>query len=415
MVEAGSKGDQGEQIKEHKNGAQDVELPPQDQSKGEQIVPPEGKENVDMEVDKDTNHAKNTTSNIQTSTEGVVISKPVLGEKDAGAQQNPAQNSNDLNYEDYVDDTDWDKQLEKAIQYSNKKVMPSLRKSTRGTTKKEESLTLESIKEKILELEEDYTETATALNKAWAPTSIADGLKQVILEAEDEETIAKALLKVEEGFSNPMHFKPSYGATTNAPMEVDGESRSNASSKDFTTVNKIIEGDTMFYRSNRKIKKFWSTDTLKEAWIEYLADIQPGSISALFMCVCIFVDQAEAYIDKLNEKVEKKKAAEEKSNKDKGSKKSSKYSVDRLERKRKAGFYKESSEEESEDESKPPSRRNKRVKTSQHESEFDEESAEVYSDEELEEDEDEAEGDQDEDSQWDSHCYICNKPGEVIC
>lgn len=44
------------------------------------------------------------------------------------------------------------------------------------------------------------------------------------------------------------------------------------------------------------------------------------------------------------------------------------------------------------------------------ESDFDDESVEE-SDGEIEEEEEEA----DDDSGWDNNCYVCSKPGEVIC
>lgn len=261
-----------------------------------------------------------------------------------------------------------------------------------------DTLTLEAIKEKILELEEDYTEAAKSLNKVWAPYSVMDKLKQLLIEAEDEVEVCKLLLTLEEGFSNPMSFKSAEGITLNTNMDVDNESQSYASSRDFTMTNKIIENDILFYRNNRKIKKFWSSDTLKDSWKDYIGSIQPGSISALFLSVCVFIDQAEAYIEKLNLKFEKKKEVDERSNVQ--SKRSSKAS-ERNERKRKAGFYKEeSSEEESEASSKPKKTKRQKV---QNESDFEDESMEEDFDGEAEEEDEEME---DEDSQWDSNCYI---------
>jgi hypothetical protein len=264
-----------------------------------------------------------------------------------------------------------------------------------------DTLTLEAIKEKILELEEDYTEAAKSLNKVWAPYSVMDKLKQLLIEAEDEVEVCKLLLTLEEGFSNPMSFKSAEGITLNTNMDVDNESQSYASNKDFTMTNKIIEDDLLFYRNNRKIKKFWSSDALKDSWKDYISSIQPGSISALFLSVCVFIDQAEAYIEKLNLKFEKKKEVDERSNIQ--SKRSSKAS-ERNDRKRKAGFYKEeSSEEESEASSDKP-RKTKRQKVD-HESEFEDESMGQDSDEEAEDDAEDEEM-EDDDSQWDSNCYI---------
>lgn len=256
----------------------------------------------------------------------------------------------DSKYESYKEEVDWEKNLEKAIQFTMKRSEITTRKSHSLNSKKLDSLTLESIKEKILDLEEDYTATARDLNKAWAPYSVIEQIRNIILQAEDEEKICQVLLKLEEGFSNPMNFKPSEGVPDNNNMEVDGESQSNASNKENLANRKIFEDGLLFYRNNRKIKKFWSSDTLKDCWKDYIENIQNGSISALFLSVCIFIDQTEIYIDKLNTKLEKKKQVEERSNK--CSKKSSKAS-ERNDRKRKAGFYKEeSSDQASEGESK---------------------------------------------------------------
>lgn len=256
----------------------------------------------------------------------------------------------DSKYESYKEEVDWEKNLEKAIQFSMKRSEITTRKCHRLNSKKLDSLTIESIKEKILELEEDYTNTARDLSKAWAPYSVIEQIRNIILQSEDEEKICQVLLKLEEGFSNPMNFKSSEGAPESSNMEVDGESQSNMSNRDNVANRKIFEDGIMFYRNNRKIKKFWSSDTLKDCWKDYIANIQNGSISALFLSVCIFIDQTEIYIEKLNTKLEKKKQVEERSNK--CSKRSSKDS-ERNDRKRKAGFYKEdSSVEASEDQSK---------------------------------------------------------------
>lgn len=266
------------------------------------------------------------------------------------------------------------------------------------------SLTLDAIIEKILDLEEDYSETAKGLHKVWAPYSIANDILEQLKESTEEEQILPILSKLEEGFSNPMSFKSADGITTTTNMEVDAESQSHTSSKDFTVNNKIIEDGVMFYRNNRKIKKFWSSDTLRDAWKEYLSKIQNGGISALFLAVCVFIDQTEIYIEKLRDKLEKHKQIEEKSIKDKVSKRSSKAS-ERNERKRKAGFYKEeSSIEASEDDSR--AKRSKRRKLN-NESEFEEDSVEEESEEDFEDEGDE-EDMEDEDSNWDTECYVRN-------
>lgn len=314
----------------------------------------------------------------------------------------------DPKYEAYREEVDFEKHLDKAMQFSMKKSEISTRKSHRLNSNKMDTLSLSSIKDKLLELEEVYTESARDLCKVWAPYSVSEKIREDITEAEGEEQIALILLKLEEGFSNPMNYKP-VDPTVIQNMEMDVESQSHTSSKDFVANNKIIEDNVMFYRNNRKIKKFWSSDNLKDSWKEYISNIQNGGISALFLGVCVFIDQAEEYIEKLNSKVEKKKMAEERNSSSKGTKKISQKDADRLERKRRAGFYKEeSSEQESDDESKP--RRTKRQRV-QNESEFDEESVNDESMGEEEEEEEEA----DDDSQWDSNCYICSKPGEVIC
>ena len=136
--------------------------------------------------------------------------------------------------------------------------------------------------------------------------------------------------------------------------------------------------------------------------------IQSGSISALFLAVWIFLDQADTYIEKLSNKAEKKRERDEKSNKDKTSptnKQEKDKDHERYERKRKAGFYKEeSSEDESDEESKP---KNKRRKIN-NESDFDDESL----DEEESEEQSLEEGSE---SQWDSNCYKCGKQGDLLC
>jgi hypothetical protein len=255
----------------------------------------------------------------------------------------------DPKYESYIEEINWEKTLERAIQFSMKKSEIITRRSNKQT-KKFDTLTLESIKEKILEMEEDYNDATKELGKVWAPHSTIEKLKQIILEAEDEETLSIALLSLEEGFSNPMSFMTIEGVSASTNMDVDGEnvaeSMSNTSSREQYN-KKIIEDGFMFYRNNRKTKKFWSSETLKDSWKEYISTIENGDISALFLGVCIFIDQTEAYIDKLSSKQEVKKQNDEKSSKNHMTKKQAQ--VDRNERKRKTGFYKEESSDSDED------------------------------------------------------------------
>jgi hypothetical protein len=273
------------------------------------------------------------------------------------------------------------------------------------------SLTLEAIIDKILDIEEDYSETAKGLHKVWAPYSIANDIIEQLKEFTEEEQILPILSKLEEGFSNPMSFKPADGITNATNMEMEVESQSHTSSKDFTVNNKIIEDGVMFYRNNRKIKKFWSSDTLRDAWKDYLSKIQNGGISALFLAVCVFIDQTEIYIEKLRDKLEKHKQTEEKSIKEKVSKKSSKTS-ERIERKRRAGFYKEESSVEASEENSRD-KRSKRRKL-YNESEFEDDSVEDESEENLDDEGDDEDMEEDEDSNWETECYLCNKTGEVI-
>lgn len=347
--------------------------------------------NVDikMEVEKPKKEEEKTKSAIQT-------------------QEHPDMEvDSDPRYEPHREEIDWDKQLQKAIQFLMKKSEISTRKSNRMGSNKLDSLSLESIKEKLLDLEEEYTETAKPLNKSWAPFSVINNCRAMIQESQSEEEMCEILLTLEEGFSNPMSFKPSDGVNSTKAMDMDGESQSNTSNKDSVTNKRIFEDGLMFYRNNRKIKKFWSSDRLKDSWKDYIISIQNGSISALFLSMCIFIDQTEEYIEKLSSKLEKKKQSDEKTTSKPSTNKKSAKAIERTERKRKAGFYKEeSSESDSDDESSKP-KRSKRQKT-QNESEFDEESDEE-SDGEFD---DEAEDDEED---WDNNCYICNKPGEVIC
>lgn len=255
---------------------------------------------------------------------------------------------------------------------------------------------MQAIKDKILGLEDDYTEISKELGKSWAPYSTIEKLRQIIAEAEGEETLRDALETIEFGFSNPMNVKQCEGVSTSHSMEVDNDSGSNMSGKEPNN-KKVIENGLVFFRNNRKIKKFWATDALRDSWKEYNSNIKNGSISALFLSVCIFSDQAEEFVDKISLKLEKRKKFEEKKSKDKTCKKNS-IEDDRNDRKRRAGFYKEeSSEGESESDSKP---KNKRIKV-KNDSEFDDESEEESDEVEEEEAEEEEEID-DEDSQWDS-------------
>lgn len=307
----------------------------------------------------DKEHHSQGSANIQnnnpnTDKPKVQVPQVKLPEK----QQVDMEVDEDPKYENYIEEIDWEKNLERAIEFSMKRSEINTRRSNKQN-KKFDTLTLESIKEKILEIEEDYSESAKDLNKVWAPYSTIDKIKQIVLEAEDEETICKALLTIEEGFSNPMNFKSIEGVSASTNMDVDGEnvaeSVSNTSSREQFN-KKIIEDGFMFYRNNRKTKKFWSSETLKDSWKDYIFNIQNGSISALFLGVCIFVDQAEMYIDKLNTKLESKKQNEEKSSKNTMTKKQ--IQADRNERKRRAGFYKEESSD-SESNSDESSKKNK--------------------------------------------------------
>lgn len=294
------------------------------------------------------------------------------------------------------EEIEWDKALDRSINYSNKKLEIGTRRSGRGKPKKFENLSLECIIEKLIDNEEEYTEAAATLNKVWAPFSYAEKIKKEFNDAQSEKEIADALITLEQGYSNPMSFRrlEEYNLRN---LELEGETQKDENGVIIVN-NKIIEGDMVFYRNNRKIKKFWLSDTLKETWKEYVSTIEDGSISSLFLSVCIFLDQAEVYIEKLAAKAEKK-VRDNKSSRSR----QSKGTAERNERKRKAGFYKEdSSNDDSESEQKS---KNKRKKLKDDESDFDEESIDDDDDEdmkELSEEEDES----DQDSKWDSDCYI---------
>lgn len=54
------------------------------------------------------------------------------------------------------EEIDWDKQLERALQFSLRRCEVGTRKSNKNRVRKMESLSLESIKERLLEIEEAY-------------------------------------------------------------------------------------------------------------------------------------------------------------------------------------------------------------------------------------------------------------------
>ena len=147
-----------------------------------------------------------------------------------------------------------------------------------------------------------------------------------------------------------------------------------------------------------------------DSWKDYVGNIGEGSISALFLAVCIFLDQADTYIEKLSHKADKKRERDDKFQNDnsgrggKGGKNN-----DGNSRKRKPGFYKEESSDDSDSDEESNKPKNKRRKL-RNESEFEEDSVEPESEEESEN-----EGEGDDDSQWDSNCYICGRTGDVIC
>lgn len=315
--------------------------------------------------------------------------------------------------DDYGENIDWDKQLERAIQFSLKKSEMGTRKSSRNTSNKLESLSLEPIKAKLLEVEEDYSEAARALNKAWAPFKIMERIKEAIESAHSEVTISKILLILEQGFSNPMSYK-GYDDARDQNISTE-QSASDENLTEFLRTNKIIEGKMLFFRNNRKIKKFWSSDTLKDCWLSNIRNIseaegeENSSKSAedenesadsmeveispmLFLCICIFVDQTETYIEKLNAKADKKKIHEEKKSL---TKKPAKQQSDIIERKRKAGFYKEESSDNESEEEKPKNKRRKHSNESDFDEAVEEESEEMEVDDEEFEEED--------DSNWDSN------------
>lgn len=367
----------------------------------------ENKENEDVEM-KDNEVQNKNPNEAQTTEPQTSEEKQKDMEVDKQSDIKPLKEAElDPKYEDAEEEIDWDKCLERALGFSIKRTEINTRRSNRGNSKRLDMLTLESIKEKLIELEEDYTEAAKELGKAWAPFSTMEKVKDLLVKAEDEETIWEILINLETGFSLPMNMKRTEELPASVKIEVDGESASNISGKEMQSSKKIIEEGFVFYHNNRKVKKFWSSDTLRDSWKDYLESIQNGSISALFLSVCIFIDQTEEYIEKMNSRVENKKKSEEKLEKQKMNKNPSR-STDRNDRKRTKGFYKESSEEESEGEESQPKRRSKRQKTNQ-ESEFEDEMSVDEESEDFEEEEEES------DAQWDDLCYVCKKKGDVIC
>lgn len=219
-------------------------------------------------------------------------------------------------YEDYEEDVDWERALERAIQFSSRKSEMSTRRSIRRAGGRLDSLNLQAIKDKILDLESDYTEASREIGKSWTPYSGVEEMRNIIDGAEDEETLRDALDLIERGFSNPMNVKSVEEMPASARIEQDMDAQSSTSGK--PPANKrVFENGLVFFRNNRKIKKFWSSDALKDSWRDYNSNIQNGSISALFLSVCIFADQAEDFIEKLNSKLEKKKETEELKSKDK--------------------------------------------------------------------------------------------------
>jgi hypothetical protein len=152
------------------------------------------------------------------------------------------------------EEIEWEKALDRSINYSIKKSEFGTR-SGRGKAKKFENLSLECIIEKLIDNEEEYTEAAATLNKVWAPFSYAEKIKKEIINAKNEKEIVDALITLEEGYSNPMSFRrlEEYNLR-NLELEAEAQKDENGV---IIVDNKIIEGDMVFYRNNRKIKKFW--------------------------------------------------------------------------------------------------------------------------------------------------------------
>lgn len=359
---------------------------------------PAGEEANPQEVDKD----------------GDAIMKPVEETKEATKEVGPKPMEVDKevggNFIAATEEVDWEKCEDKAIQYSMKRSEIATRRGGRGRPRKFEALTLDCVKEKIVEMEEEYTEAAKPLNKVWAPTSFMDETREMILAAVTEEEIAQILLnRIEEGFINPMNMKSVDSYKDSNHMEVESEKESSKSNKDMSLANKVIENDIVFYRNNRKIKKFWSSESLRETWKEFTLDIKPGDICPLFFSVYVFLGQTDVYVEKLQTKLEMKNKKQSHDSKS-GTGHSSKN-----DRKRKAGFYKEASSDDSDSGEGTTRRKSKRQKIA--ESSFSEDSVEDNEsegdDEDLVEEEDNEEENSDEN--WDENCYKCGKEGECVC
>lgn len=212
-------------------------------------------------------------------------------ETKAPLQPSPDTNGHDVEmkadcpkYEDYKEEVDWEKCDERAIQFSTRKSEMSTRRSIRKSVGKLDSLNLQSIKDKILDLESDYTEASKEIGKSWTTYSDIEKMRNIIIEAEDEETLRNTLEYIECGFSNPMNVKPAEEMPAMTKVDQVSDAQSNTSGKP-TGNKKIYEEGLVFFRNNRKIKKFWSSDALKDSWKEYNSNILNGSISALFLSV----------------------------------------------------------------------------------------------------------------------------------
>lgn len=101
------------------------------------------------------------------------------------------------------------------------------------------------------------------------------------------------MLVMEQGFSNPMTFKPYDGTQNNIVEAAEDDAGNDAGNDavndagndaenddgneeniDFRSTNKIIQDGYIFSRNNRKIKKFWSSDTLKDCWKDHLEEVE---------------------------------------------------------------------------------------------------------------------------------------------
>ena len=205
--------------------------------------------------------AKEENKDVEMADESQDIQKPVI-EKQTIENKNDML-ENDVDMETDTEHIDFDKNLERAIQYSLKKSEIHTRRSGRNRSVKLDMLSLNCIIEKLIENEEEYTEAAAELNKVWAPYSLSESIKTLLLQAKTEEEICRVLISLEEGYSHPMNFKPIDSAKLDQ-KQLETDNQSNASSAQLIVMNnKIIEDKTIFYRNNRKIKKFWSSDALK--------------------------------------------------------------------------------------------------------------------------------------------------------